>query len=60
MQSQSPVLDLKNTYHGLQFRAYIVKRDQPNKNLNYPAMHPPSSEHNPTVTTSPSRQETPK
>lgn len=38
MQSQSPVLDSKNAYHGLQFRAYIVKRDQPNKNLNYPPM----------------------
>lgn len=40
MQSQSPVLDLKNIYHGLQFRAYIVKREQPNKDFNYPAMCP--------------------
>lgn len=41
MQSQSSVQDLKKyIYYGRQFRAYIVKPDQPNKDLNYLAMRP--------------------
>lgn len=40
MQSQSSVQDVKKIYYGRQLRAYVVKHDQPNKDLNYTAMRP--------------------